>query len=140
MLVFVFGDVAMFLKAQVAAEFMLIFILFLAVLSIAVLASLGKTQEINRAILELEVTGLLDDVAGKIDIVFIEGHGFMMNMTIPEYISQSDYTILIDSNYVMINTTGLTRTRLLLTENVTQGGISKGLHLVKNINGEVKIT
>ncbi len=127
------------MKAQGAMEFVMIFVLLIAALSIAALASMEKTAEINRVMLEIESEKLLDGVAGKINTAFLEGPGFKTKVVFPERISGLSYSITINSNQIILSFDNFEYFKNVLTQNIT-GNFVKGVNLIENRDGAITIT
>ena len=126
-------------KAQASMEFMILFILFLLAVSIAMVVAVNRSQAISQAQIDLESNKVLREVADKINIAYMEGDGFSMDVTLPESILRINYTIDIHSNEVIMTVYGSTYIRYLLTNNVT-GVPVKGTNTITNRNGEIMIT
>ncbi len=131
------------MKAQSAMEFLIIFMIFVAALAIIAAITLNKTREISTATIELETKKILNEISDKINIVFLEGHGFSTNITVSEKIFSRNYTIWIASNNVYLQLDGTVYAGTILTRNVTitdPGGLlEKGEHTLRNENGIVVI-
>lgn len=126
------------IKAQTATEFLVIFMIFIAVLTIASFYSLQRVHSVVIYRTEFEATKVLNDVSNKIDIAFLEGDGFMINASLPESILGHDYEITITENVITLTTDNVTYSRILLTQNIT-GSIVKGQNLIYNNNGLIVI-
>lgn len=124
--------------AQSAMEFMMIFMIFLLVLGVGVLVSMGKTQEISNSQINLEITKILNSAVNKINMAFLEGSGFSINLTLPGKIFGMNYSIDIDSNYILLTLNNITYSKRMLTQNIT-GNLNMGTNLIRNENGEIKI-
>ena len=127
------------MKSQVSVEFMMIFAVFMIILTLVAWVSLSKTQEINTIRFNLEINGVLNDVSNKINIAHLEGSGYSINTTLPQDISGYDYTLDIDSNQILMTINALTYSHLLLTKNVT-GTFKKGNNMIRNKNGVIIIS
>jgi len=125
--------------AQSAIEFMMIFMIFLLLLSIGALVSMEKTKEISNSQIGLEITKVLNDAVNKINIAFLEGSGFSMNLTLPENIFGMTYSIDTESNYILLTFNNITYSKHILTQNIT-GNLSPGTNLIRNENGEIIIS
>jgi hypothetical protein len=126
-------------KAQASMEFMILFVLFLVAVSVAMVVSVQRSQIISQAQIDLESNKVLREVADRINIAYLEGDGFSINVTLPERILRLDYTINISSNEVILRLDGSTYVRYLLTNNVT-GDAVKGTNRILNRHGEILIT
>ncbi len=126
------------MKAQASMEFMILFMLFLVAVGFALVVSVHRSHAISQAQVDLESNKILRQVADKINIAYLEGDGFSMNVTMPERILRLDYTIDISSNEVILRVDGSTYVRYILTDNVT-GEVVKGTNRILNQNGEIII-
>ena len=126
-------------KAQASMEFMILFVLFLVAVSVAMVVSVQRSQIISQAQIDLESNRVLREVADRINIAYLEGDGFSINVTLPEQILRLGYTINISSNEVILRVDGSTYVRYLLTNNVT-GDVVIGTNRILNRNGEILIT
>ena len=120
-------------------EFMILFMLFLLAVSVAMVVSVQRSQIISQAQVDLESNRVLREVDDRINIAYIEGDGFSINVTLPEQILRLGYTINISSNEVILRVDGSTYVRYLLTNNVT-GDVVKGTNRILNRQGEILIT
>ncbi len=127
------------LQAQAAIEFMILFILFLVAVIVAMMVSMNRSHTISEAQISLESNRVLSDVADRINIAYLEGDGFSMNVTMPERILRMNYTVEISSNEAILRMEGSTFIKHLLTNNVT-GNPVKGTNTIRNNNGEIIIT
>lgn len=127
------------LRAQSSIEFILIFGLLLLILSIGTTVAWVRIFGVSQAQKNLEISKILDEASNKINLAFLEGNGFSINLTMPKKIHSQDYTIDIYSNNVVIYFANATYSKHLLTENIT-GIPKKGTSIIANINGEVVIS
>lgn len=118
---------------------MILFVLFLVAVGFALAVSVQRSQVISNAHMDLESRAVLSRVADTINIAYIEGDGFSMDVSLPERILRLDYTVEIHSNEVILRTDGRTYIRQILTSNVT-GTPSRGINRVMNQEGEIRIT
>jgi len=126
-------------KSQSAVEFLILFIIFMVALTAALYVSMERSYSLVNTKLALESTKLLNDVSNKINTAFLEGHGFLINLTLPGQIFGRDYLIGIYSNYIRLEVENTTYFKSLLTENIT-GSLKMGRNLVENRNGVIVIT
>lgn len=126
-------------SAQSSIEFILIFGLLLIILAIAVNVAWVRIYGISNANRNLEVSKVLDDVSNKINLAFLEGDGFSINLEVPNSLFGQNYTIEIHRNNVVIYYLNSTYSSHLLTENIT-GTIHKGDNKILNSRGEIVIT
>lgn len=128
-----------FRKAQTSVEFLIIFVFLLTALATMSYISFQKSNDIleNQKALEAEKT--LRTISDKINIVFIEGYGFSMNVTLPQKVYAEDYTFELYENRLTINIFNASYRRLLATENIT-GLPQPGINVLENVNGVVVIT
>ena len=126
-------------KAQSSIEFILIFSLLLTILAIGATVAWVRIYGITNANQNLEIDKILDDTSSKIDLAFLEGDGFSINLEIPQVIFGQNYTIDIYDNNVVIIFSNSTYSKHTLTENIT-GTLKKGFNKIINRDGEILIT
>lgn len=126
-------------KAQSSIEFMLFFIVFMVALTAALFVSMERSHDLIQQRLALESTKVMNDVSTKINTAFLEGSGFMINLTVPENIYGRDYTIGIYANLIRLEVENQTYFKPILTKNIT-GILTKGVNLVENKKGVLVIT
>lgn len=127
------------MKAQVAIEFMIIFGTFLIALSFIVLAAWNNIVNIDKSSIDFEANRILNLVSNRINTVYLEGHGFSINLAVPEKIGVYNYTIEIEENNLWLTVNQISYSRRLLTPNIT-GSIEKGTNTLENVNGEIVIS
>ncbi len=126
-------------KSQAAAEFLIIFMMLMIALSIAVYMSVYRTQELSGSKIGIETNKILNDVSNKVNMAFLGGPGFMVNLTLPDNIFGREYSIYIQSNYVSLEVSNTTHFKSLVTGNIT-GSLIKGVNLVRNRDGMIVIS
>ncbi len=126
-------------KAQVSIEFMVLFMLFLAVLTIAVVSVTQSTDSVYMSSTWLEAEGLLSLAKSKIDTAFLEGDGFSTSLILPEKILGFNYTLNISSNLLFIEINNEHQTKMLLSGNIT-GPLRKGENRIQNIGNRIVIS
>ncbi len=126
-------------KAQSSIEFMIIFIILVLALLVSLWIGLMRVREVSTAQTDLEVERLLNDASNKINTAYLEGHGFSINLTMPNKIFGLNYTVQIISNYIYLTINNNTYPKPLLTQNIS-GTLKKGENLIKNVRGDVLIT
>ncbi|MBI4173642.1 MAG: hypothetical protein HY519_02880 [Candidatus Aenigmarchaeota archaeon] len=124
------------MHGQAGMEFILFFGFALVMLTIAAIASQQKTDEVLVARQSLDASVLLAEAKGKIDVVYLEGHGFSINFTLPDKLGAADYEINISSNIIYVSYLGNYYQDRLLTAAV-YGTLRKGSNLASNVNGTV---
>jgi hypothetical protein len=127
------------MRGQAGVEFMAIFGIFLAAILIMIFVAWGYVLEINVSTADLHANTFMDTVSGKLETVFLEGHGFSVNFTLPEKIFGLNYSVDIERGFVFLNMSDKIYTKRLITRNVT-GGLKKGKNIIKNVNGVVVIS
>ena len=125
-------------KAQASIEFLILFVLFLIAVTFAMAVSVNRSHVISNAQQDLEAGRVLGSMAGKINIAYLEGDGFSMNLTLPESILRKDYDVEIQSNEVILRIGSRTYVDYILTTNVT-GSFRKGTNTIANRNGTIEI-
>ncbi len=118
---------------------MILFGIFLAAIIIMVFVVWGYVLDINVSTTDLHANSLLDRVSGKLDTVFLEGHGFSVNFTLPETLSGINYSLDIKNGFVFLNISERVYTKRLITRNVT-GDLEVGKNIIENVNGVVVIS
>jgi hypothetical protein len=126
-------------KGQVSVEFMFIFILFMAVLALAVVFVMQSSQGIYLSSMEMGSEEMLSKVKGGLDSAFLEGDGFSTNLTLPSQIMGADYSISISSGFALIDINNQTYSKILLARNIT-GSLRKGENMLKNVNQGIVIS
>jgi hypothetical protein len=126
------------MKAQVAVEFLTIFIIFIFVLLVSAYLSLSKVMDINSAKASLDANGLLDQLSGEIETASLEGPGFSARVELPDRLSGYDYAIRTGSDSLAIDYRDSSYLRHLTINSVT-GSFAKGLNTISNVNGGVVI-
>lgn len=127
------------LKAQVSAEFIIVFIILLLALTITTAVSYQRVDDLNFQKKELESERLLNRLSNKIDTALLEGSGFSTNITMPGTVIGYNYTMNISSGYIYLVVDDMTFFSKLLTENVT-GVPRKGTNRISNENMMIVIT
>jgi hypothetical protein len=126
-------------KAQSAIEFMLVFVFLMAILAIATTISWIRIYGAGQAQKDLEISKVLNDVTNKVNIAYLEGHGFTINATLPEEIMKNDYEMGIEGTYLVITFDNKTYLKSMLTRNIV-GNLRKGSNVITNDNSVIKIT
>jgi hypothetical protein len=119
---------------QAAMEFM-VFFGIIAVVVIAVTYNVQTTTTgMNREMADSVIKDAMESIQGSLDMVFMGGDGFSANITIPEKIGGSNYTINITSGFLVINVSGNIKGAKLMADNIT-GIIKKGDNTITNAGG-----
>ena len=126
-------------KAQVSAEFMIIFVVFIIMVTIVAVAVTQNSNTVLSSTLDMESGKTLSLAKSKLDTVFLEGDGFSTNFTLPQKIMSYDYTISMDSRYLALDVNNQTFWATLLTNN-TAGSLRKGENMARNVNGRIVIS
>lgn len=127
------------MKAQVAIEFMIIFGTFLIALSFVVLAAWNNIVNIDKSSIDFEANRILNLISNRINTVYLEGHGFSIDLAVQEKIGVYNYTIEIEENNLWLTVNEISYSRRLLTPNIT-GNIEKGTNTLENVNGEIVVS
>lgn len=125
------------MKAQVSVEFIIILIILLSAISIISVVSIIKTGEIEIFNLQRETERILEEMSATINTVYLEGDGFITNVTLPQRIRGFNYTVLLSSQFLIITVQNTSFSTHLFTN--VSGEFVKGSNTIKNENGEVKI-
>jgi hypothetical protein len=126
-------------EAQSSVEFMLIFVLFMTIITVVVVAVLQNTEGIFSSTLGLEVENTLSLVKSRLDTAYLEGSGFSTNFTLPQTLMAFNYSVNISSKFLIMEVNNQTYSKMLLT-NSTTGGLRKGENMVKNMDGVLVIS
>ncbi len=126
-------------KSQAATEFLILFMILMIAFSVALYMSVQRSQSLTDTEIGLESMKVLNDASNKINIAFLEGHGFLINLTLPGKIFNRNYSINIKSNYMVLEISNTTYFKSLLTDNIT-GNLSKGINLIENKKGAILIS
>ncbi|MEE9323805.1 MAG: hypothetical protein V3U72_04635, partial [Candidatus Aenigmarchaeota archaeon] len=89
--------------------------------------------------IDFEANRILNLAANRINIVYLEGHGFSIGLAVPEKIGVYNYTLEIEGSILWLTVNEISYPRRLLTPNVT-GSLEKGTNTIENVNGEIVIT
>lgn len=127
------------MKAQVAIEFMIIFATFLLALTLIALAAWNNIVNTNESALNYEANRILNLATGRINTVYLEGHGFSIGLVIPEKIGVHDYTFEIEGTNMFISVEGVSFSKRIITPNIT-GILNKGENTLENVNGVVVVS
>jgi len=126
------------MKGQVSMEFMVIFASFLFILSVALVVTWTKTEQVEATRFKLEAEKITTLISAAINTAYLEGDGYAQNLTLPDNIIDLPYQILINSNMVIINHSLGTVSEKLFTGNIT-GNLTTGLNIIRNRNGTILI-
>ena len=125
------------MKGQGSVEFIMILSILLVMLAAIAVASTAKTRDINAYAFQREADSVLGYAGSKINTAYLEGDGFETNITLPERIMGFDYNVSVEDDYLVINSSGMGYSKLLATN--VSGQLAKGLNVVRNEKGEVKV-
>ncbi len=127
-------------EGQIAFEYMFIFAIFMVALIIGAWFAWNSSMEVNRYHRRLEVEDLITSVAEKINTVWLEGHGFSTNITIPETVVDNPYTMQVISNYVLLTVLGEDYTKPIITRNVSGNFTLGTVNLLSNMGDHINIS
>lgn len=127
------------MRAQTSVEFMILFGVFLVAILVMVFVVWEYIFDISVSTTDLHADMLLDSISGKMDTVFLEGHGFSVNYTLPETVLGMNYSVDIERGFVFLNLSERIYTKRLITRNVT-GDLKTGKNIIENVNGVVVIS
>lgn len=127
------------IKAQIAMEFLFIFMIFLLAIGIGLFIFWENTQKVNQYKIDLEIEKLLNLISNKINTVYLEGDGFSMNLTIPEKVLGMNYSLNISLNFILLNFSDNIYSKQLLTQNIS-GELKKGKNLLSNVDKDIIIS
>ena len=128
------------LKGQIAFEYMFIFAIFIGALIIGAVFAWTKSVEIAQDQRRLEIDNLLDTVGGKIDTTWLEGRGFSTNVTIPERVANSLYTMNVTSNFLLLIVGGEEHVKPILKHNVSGNFTMGGINKLRNLGDHIEIS
>jgi len=126
-------------KAQVSIEFMLLFIFFLGIMAVVMVYVMQSIENTSASTVSLETQQRLSFIKSKIETAFLEGDGFSTNFTLPLQIMNLNYSVGIDSGFVLIEINNMTYSSPLITKDIT-GAPRKGENLLRNVNGRLVIS
>lgn len=126
-------------KAQVSIEFMLLFIFFLGIMAVVMVYVMQSIENTSASTVSLETQQRLSFIKSKIETAFLEGDGFSTNFTLPLQIMNLNYSVGIDSGFVLIEINNMTYSSPLITKDIT-GTPRKGENLLRNVNGRLVIS
>lgn len=127
------------MKGQASAEFMIVLMLMVALLTVLSITSMIKTDEVSINNMQREAEDVLRNVGDKINTVYFEGDGFMTNVTIPDRILGFDYNISVNSKFIIIEAGHQTFSKVLFANVTNAGNFVKGTNNIKNVGGAIKI-
>ncbi|MBN2331295.1 MAG: hypothetical protein JXC85_05770 [Candidatus Aenigmarchaeota archaeon] len=127
-------------KAQIAFEYMFIFGILMAAIIMGTAFAWSKSVEISNQMTRLEVDSLLIRVSDKINTAWLEGEGFSTNITIPEKVADSGFTLNVTSNFLVLSVLEQDFTRPIITKNVTGNFSIGGLNNLANKGDHIAIT
>jgi CDP-diglyceride synthetase len=117
---------------------MIIFASFLIILCVALILTWIKTEEIETMRFNLESSEIINLASNAINTAYLEGDGYMQNLTLPDNILDLQYSIFISSNIITINHSLGTLSGKLLTENII-GNLIPGTNTIENRNNVIFI-
>jgi hypothetical protein len=126
-------------KAQVSIEFMVIFVIFMFVITIAAAYVMQNTEAVYISSASMESENVLSVIKSKMDTTFLEGDGFSTSFSLPEKIMAFNYTISINSGYALLELNNQTYSKRLLCRNIT-GSLRKGQNSIMNKDGLIVIS
>ncbi len=127
------------MKAQVALEFLVFFLIFMFLLLVVAVANFQKTGEIRVAREVIEADRLIALAADRINTVLLEGEGFSAALYLPESIGAANYSISINGSAAYIVLREKYYARRLMTDRV-QGQLAPGSNTMRNSGGNIIIT
>jgi len=127
------------MRGQVAIEFMLILGVFMVALTLVIFAVWNNIVNIDKSTIDFESSRILNLAASRINTVYLEGHGFSIDLVIPEKIGVHDYVMQSEGDMLWLTLNDLSYSRRLLTSSIT-GSLQKGENTIENINGEIVIS
>lgn len=121
-------------------------LLFATLIAIVIMASMVSTigNEASKSqsgdLGTIRVVG--EKVAETVNIVYTNGNGYAMNLTLTNVTNSSNYTIGVSNGGVLVNYQGKTiNINTLPKINVTSVNMTQGkMYLVKNNNGTITFT
>ncbi|MBU0953119.1 MAG: hypothetical protein KKA90_01705 [Nanoarchaeota archaeon] len=123
---------------QATVEFLMIFMLFLAALNVVAVVAYQRYTEIQTIRQDIEANTLVVSLANTLNSAFLAGDGFRINMSLPNSVGNTNYTIHVLGNLLMLNTSRDTYSETLFTPNIT-GTFVPGLNTIRNINNNVVV-
>ncbi|MCX6814920.1 MAG: hypothetical protein NTY20_04715 [Candidatus Aenigmarchaeota archaeon] len=126
-------------KAQISAEFMILFMFFIGVLAFAMVSVIQNMQDVSASTLGIETQKTLSLVKSKLETAFLEGDGFSTNFTLPQRIMNFDYSVNIGSGFLHIEINNVTYSSPLITKDIA-GLPRKGENMLRNVKGKLVIS
>jgi len=121
-------------------------LLFATLIAIVIMGSLVSSinNEMNKSqsgdLGTIRVIG--EKVAQTVNVVYTNGNGYNMNLTLTNVTNSSNYTISVNNSGVAVNYNGKTiNINTIPKTNVTSANLTQGKrYLVKNVNGTISFT
>jgi hypothetical protein len=125
-------------KSQVSIEFIIMFFIFLLFTSSIMMMYIVKNEEIKERRVYLETQSVLTEIVMTINTAIVRGDGFSIELEIPDYIFNSDYSVVFNQSwvYIIVPNYNITLFRSTFSEAVS-GNFEKGKNVIKNIGGEL---
>lgn len=127
------------MKAQIAIEYMTILIVLFTGLLIVSAIGAQRTSSVKTTEDKMKVSCILDDVAKRINTVYLEGPGFRTNITLPDTIYGFNYSLDLKNGVPIIYFKNQTFSSYPIPWNVS-GNLSKGTNLIENINNQIVVS
>lgn len=121
-------------------------LLFATLIAIVIMASMVATISNETSKSQSGDLGnvriISEKVAESVNIVYTNGPGYALNLTLTNVSTTSNYTITVDNDGVLANFTGKTiKINIIPKTNVSTVTLNQGQkYMVQNINGSINIT
>jgi len=125
-------------KGQVTVEFVIaLFVLIIGMMFVYNDFS-RERQRTLQELFDLRMKNFVDRTASILNTAFIEGEGYVTVTEMPEL--EYDYSIVIDSNYMLLRINNKSYSSLLIFSDVSGNLTSSQENTVRNENGVVVIS
>ena len=124
------------IKAQVSAEFLMMFILMVLIFSIYVPYIWGRELEIEKKGEFIVGRRIASNVKSEVELAVMFGHGYRRNFTLPADILGSNYSIDIKNKIVVVKWKDYEVHELLIAHKIT-GSPKPGKNTILNRRDEI---
>jgi len=124
------------IKAQVSAEFLMMFILMVLIFSIYVPYIWGRELEIEKKGEFIVGRRIASNVKSEVELAVMFGHGYRRNFTLPADILGSNYSIDIKNKVVVVKWKDYEVHELLIAHKIT-GSPKPGKNTILNRRDDI---
>lgn len=126
------------MKAQVAVEFILVFMFMMVVLIGAVVIAGQKSAETEAQRMDIEAMAVVYEAASAVNTAHTEGDGFKMDFALPGSIADNTYTVGMGSGSIWVVVQDRSYIEKILTSDIT-GEMHPGDNTVENRGGYIYV-